>query len=174
VGFDEADDDVAAFLALEPRRLEHRVRLPDAGRRSEEDRELPPASPSFLATHVREEDVGIRTITHEPVHSTNPARGRPLDAEPQLLPTLTARPQCPEAQASEHGAEDELRRVCARRGDADQETDGASDEQNHREAPLLERGSALVGFGAVRRCIELAVRMRGHIEIGSKMGIKIS
>ena len=40
VRLDDAHDDVAALLALEARRLEHRVGLSDPGRRAEEDRQL--------------------------------------------------------------------------------------------------------------------------------------
>ena len=63
VGLDDPDDDVALLvLRLEARGLEHRVRLADAGRRAEEDRELAARRPRLLLAHAREQLVGIRPL----------------------------------------------------------------------------------------------------------------
>ena len=59
VGLDDADDDVAPEIALGPRRLEHRVRLADAGRRAEEERELAALGAPLLLAHACEELVGV-------------------------------------------------------------------------------------------------------------------
>jgi len=64
VRLDEPDRHVAPVLALQPRRLEHRVGLADARRSAEEDRQLAALRLLLVLADSREQGVGVGTVTH--------------------------------------------------------------------------------------------------------------
>jgi hypothetical protein len=60
VGLEPSDDHVGAVAADEARRLEHRVRLADAGSGPEEDLQAATSLALFLAPGALEERLGVR------------------------------------------------------------------------------------------------------------------
>ena len=59
VGLDHAHDDLDALAGTGARRFQHRVRLPHAGGRAEEDLEAAARRPPFLLAYLREEGLRI-------------------------------------------------------------------------------------------------------------------
>jgi len=62
VRLDDADDDVAPFLAQRACRGEHRVRLADTGRRAEIDAKPPTPRGGLLRLDFGEQRIGVRAI----------------------------------------------------------------------------------------------------------------
>ncbi len=74
VRLDDADDDVALLIELDARGFEHGVRLADAWRRAEEDRELAPDGLFLGRANALEELVGVGRARHDYISVGRPAR----------------------------------------------------------------------------------------------------
>ena len=84
VGLDDPYDDVASVFAFESRRLEHRIGLADARRRTEEDGELPArgSSSSSLTRASKASASGRSDIFEDP----SPVLCFAASTPPQIVP----------------------------------------------------------------------------------------